>query len=78
MLCRVVKKISNVCFNSWKPKVSLSVTVSLCFLVFYTGSWYFKLFVCVSHCFLTFLVLKWRESRIFDIAEFVVNHALLV
>ena len=54
MLWRVVKKISNVCDNSWKPKVSLSVTVSHCFLVFYTVSWYFTLFPGILHCFLVF------------------------
>ena len=69
-------KKSNVCDTSWKPKVSLSVTVSHCFLVFYTVSWYFTLFPCVSHCFLTFLVLKCRESRTFYRAEVVVNHTL--
>ena len=42
--------------------------VSHCFLVFHIVSW----------CFTLFLVLKCRESRTFDSAEFVVNHALLV
>ena len=68
-------KMSSVCDNSWKPKVSL------CFTMFpgvYTVSLCFTLFPGVPHCFLTFLVLKCRESRTFDSAEFVVNHALLV
>ena len=36
--------MSSVCDNSWKPKVSLSVPVSHCFLVFFTVSWCFTLF----------------------------------
>ena len=59
-----------------------------CFLVFHTVSWCFKLFPGVTHCFLLFHIVSWcftlflvfkcRESRTFDSAEFVVNHALLV
>ena len=36
--------MSNVFDNSWKSKVSMSVTVSHCFLVFHTVSWCFTLF----------------------------------
>ena len=46
-----VKKNSNVFDNSWKPKLSVSVTVSHCLLVFHTVSWCFTLFLGVSHCF---------------------------
>ncbi len=60
--------MSSVCDNSWKTKVSLSVTGSLCF----------TLFPGASHCFSNLLVLKCRESCTIDSAEFVANHALLV
>ena len=46
--------MSSVCDNSWKPKVSLFVTVSHCFLVFFTVFW----------CF----TLKCRESRTFRVS----------
>ena len=36
--------MSNVFDNSWKSKVSMSVTISHCFLVFHTVSWCFTLF----------------------------------
>ena len=57
-----------------QPKVSVTVTVSHCSLVFYTVSVCFTLFLCVLHCrFLVFYTL----FNLFGI-EFVANRTLWV